>query len=44
MAIQSVVNIMDIYPQHIGYLVSMGIGAALKETMEQSMGYIDLVE
>jgi hypothetical protein len=34
MAIQSVVTIMDIYPSHIGYLVSLGIGAAIKETIE----------
>jgi len=25
---------MDIYPSHVGYLVSLGIGAAIKETIE----------
>lgn len=35
---------MDIYPHHIHFLVSLGISATMRETIEQSMGFIDLVE
>lgn len=35
---------MDIFPQHVGYLVSLDFVGAIKETMNESMGYIDLVE
>lgn len=37
-------SIMDIYPQHTGYLVSLDFIGAIKETMQESMGYIDLIE
>jgi len=34
MAIQSVISIMDIYPNNIGIMVQLGIGAAIKDTIE----------
>jgi hypothetical protein len=44
MAIQSLTSIIDIYPTHLTYLLQLGLVPALKETMESSMGYMDLVE
>lgn len=44
MAIQCLLSLIDIHPRHVSYLASQDIGQALKATMEQSMGFIDLVE
>jgi len=35
---------MDIYPTHIAHMVNKGLMKALVDTMEQSMGFIDLSE
>lgn len=35
---------MDIFPSHIGHFIQHGVVAALFETMEQSMGFVDLAE
>jgi len=44
MAIQCIVSIMDIFPSHIGHFIQHGVVAALYESMEQSMGFVDLAE
>lgn len=37
---------IDIFPQHVGYIVSIGLIQALNETIEtgKNFGYLDLVE
>jgi len=35
---------MDIFPSHIGHFIQNGVVQALYETMEQSMGFVDLAE
>jgi hypothetical protein len=44
MAVQSLTSILDIFPQHTSYLVQLGITQAVKDTLNQSIGYIELVE
>ena len=44
LAMLCIYSIIDISPQNVGYLVSIDIVSAIKQTMEESMGYVDLVE
>lgn len=35
---------MDIFPTHIGTMVGQGLVTALRDALEQSMGFFELTE
>ena len=46
MAINCIQSLIDIFPQHVGYIVSIGLIQALNESIEtgKNYGYLELVE